>query len=399
MKKMFTVFVSLLALSGLFAAEYGRVNILDFKEFAANIGTDREDWSPAFEKAVAQAYATTRCLYVPAGDYPLQKAVEIWKEPTGAFVGGLTLMGDGRYASMIIQKNPKENAINWTGKTYKGSLNGGTIKDIGISGGAIGLNIKWHNQFTLQSCYVAGASEAGIWSEGYSNRFIDIVVRHCPKIGFRGSAHFNDVTIRDGYFSRDGIGIWMGSGARGVRISGIGFEHTVKCAIYIARSFAISISDCYFEGNALSPQKDWFLNGSIVLDHHADSIQVQNCIFRGTSVNRGHVVIGDSRNVEVSGNLIQIHRQDADALVMLADPMDGKTPAHASSIFVRNNRYIWSSKMAKTEKGAPPYCYFEVRPGMVQEAVRNGSIFESAEKTRVISGDAGQTRTGAEDFN
>ena len=142
----------------------------------------------------------------------------------------------------IIQKNPKENCISWTGKTYKDSATYGTLRDITLFGGKITLNLRWHNNFTLESCYIANASQAGIYSEGWSNRFLNMIIRHCPNNGFEGRAHFNDITIRDGYFSRCGVGIMLSGGARASH-SGIGFETLRQCRAHELRHNAVSIPE------------------------------------------------------------------------------------------------------------------------------------------------------------
>ncbi len=364
----------LLCLASVYALEgYGAVNVLDFKDDVIAIGTDKEDWQPAIQKAVAKAYATTRTLYFPAGTYNIQKALDFGREPTQMYISGLTVNGDGRFTSIIKQNNPKENCINWTGKTYKGSIQGGTINGMCILGGDIALNMKWHNTFTLTHCY-AGNARIGIYAEGWSNRYIDFIIRHCSEKGFVGCAHFNDCTLRDGYLSRCGIGICFDGGARGVRVSGIGIEQTVKCAMYIRLSLAIAISECYFEGNAMAPVKGWQENCSIWLDYGNNGISVNGCIFRGTAKNCGHIAIGSGENIAIQDNVDQIHLWGTDALIMLAHSSHPRFDTGIKDLKVENNNFCYGGRAA--QPGPIDYRYFEREAGLFDKAVQNGAVLE-----------------------
>ena len=371
------------------AGEDTRVNLLDFKNYAVGLGTAQADWQPAFQKAVEKAYATSRILYVPAGEYPIRKTVDLWgPNPKNFFLtNSLTVVGDGRSVTSIVQKNPKEDCLTWTGRTYKDGLASGTLKDIAVTGGRIALNIKWHNYFTLQSCYIANASQAGVFSEGWSNRFLDIIVRHCPNIGFQGRDHFNDITIRDGYFSRCGVGIQLGGGARGVRISGIGFEHCANTAILLMSSCAVSITDCYFEGNGMGApnvKPNWGFPSSIALDFNNSTVQIQNCIFRGCTQYAGHIRMGNNRNVEIRNNFFDIHFDEA--AVELTDSSKPGFPALSERVRVADNSLVWSSAKQREMKGAPiPVYYQEKKAGLLKDALEKGGIFEKHE---------GKTHTG-----
>ena len=385
--KMTVLAASLMATCIPAAALDTRVNLLDFRDHVAAAGTEQEDWQPAFQKAVAKAYATSRILYIPAGTYPIRKTVDLNGPKTQLYlINSLTVTGDGRSVTTIIQKNPKENCISWTGKTYKDSATSGTLRDITLFGGKITLNLKWHNNFTLESCYIANASQAGIYSEGWSNRFLNMIIRHCPNNGFEGRAHFNDITIRDGYFSRCGVGIMLSGGARGVRISGIGFEHCANAALMIYGSNAVSITGCYFEGNGMGAsnvRRNWAFPSSIALDCNNDTVLIQGCIFRGCSQNAGHVKLGSNDNVEIRNNLFDIHFDEA--AVELTDPSRAVMKHHSGRVRLKHNSLVWSSKKQQEKKGAPVEFYYqESRPGLLKSTLRHGCFFESHEgKTRI----------------
>jgi hypothetical protein len=402
MKKLLTAVLAVALAGSVFAGAKGRVNILDFKSFVKNPGTAREDWHPAFEKAVEQAYKTTRILYVPAGKYQIMDTIDLWKQPTNSFNGqAFKLVGDGRFVSTIIQKNKQKNCVDWTGKTYKGSMNAGTIENICLSGGKITLNIKWHNQFTLRSCYIAGGSQAGIHAEGWSNRFLDIIVRHCYRFGIYGYAHFNDVSIRDGYFSRCGVGIML-RGARGVRISGIGFEHCANTSIYMGGCMAISVVNCYFEGDGMGPIKTkekWGFPSSIAVDYSNKSILIEGCIFRGTSKYAGQIRLSQCKNGRFSNNLFQIHHDEAG--VMVAPASTKNAPVALQDVKIQNNNYCWGSRKGKQMKGkAVPFWYYEKAPGMIANAVKNNCVFEGyQQKSKVMSAKAVGGKHDASQFN
>ena len=385
-----------------FAAEDVRVNILDYKSLVKNPGTKQEDWQPAFQAAIKKAFDLKKPLYVPAGNYPVWKTVTIWKEKTsGAFDGtAFTLQGDGRFASTIRQMNPKLNCVDWTGKTYKGSMNCGTIEKICLVGGRTTLNIKWHNQFTMRSCYIVGGKEVGIHAEGYSSRFTDILVRHCYKIGFKGYAHFNDVTIRDGYFSRCGVGIQLRAG-RGVRISGIGFEHCASTAIYMGGCMAISVVNCYFEGDGMGPVKTkqkWGFPSSIAVDYNNKSVLIEGCIFRGTSKNAGQIRLSQCTNGRISNNLFQIHHNEAG--VMFAPTSIKNGPVNLEKVEISNNNYCWGSRKGKQMKGAKVKdWYYAKTDEIMNNVMKKGCVFEGfPEHAKVMNAQAKGGKHDASQF-
>ncbi len=399
------IFLAACGFCGLCAAADNntRIDLLDYRSLVQNAGTETEDWQPAFQKAIDHAFAGNRILYVPAGKYPIWKTITIWKErPSGAFNGtALTLVGDGRFVTTIRQMDPEQNCVDWTGKTYKGSLSAGTIEKLCLSGGKTTLNMKWHNQFTMRSCYINGAKEVGIYAEGYSNRFMDILVRHCPKIGFKGYAHFNDITIRDGYFSRCGVGILLQAG-RGVRISGIGFEHCSNTAIYMGRCMAISVVNCYFEGDGMGPvktEKQWGFPSSIAVDYSNKSVLIEGCIFRGTSRNSGQIRLSQCENGRICNNLFQIHANEAG--VMVAPTSLKSSPVDLKSVKIENNNYCWGSRKAKQMKGKPVSIWYYQRDSeSIQAAITTNCIFEGyPEHTKVITEKATGGKHDASQFN
>ena len=45
----------------------GVVNVRTFQADAVDVGKETEDWQPAFQKAIEEAYETRKPLYVPTG--------------------------------------------------------------------------------------------------------------------------------------------------------------------------------------------------------------------------------------------------------------------------------------------------------------------------------------------
>lgn len=376
-----------------------RVNVLDFRSRVVDLGKDTEDWQPAFQSAIEKAFATSRVVYVPAGRYPIYKCITIWAEPTGAFISStLSLVGDSRFVTTIQQKSPDENVIDWTGHKYEESLSAGTMEKLCLAGGKIGLNMKWHNQFTMRACYVVGASEAGIHAEGWSNRFLDILVRHCYNIGFKGRAHFNDITIRDGYFSRCGVGLWLVS-AHGVRVDGIGFEHCANTAIYTRASTAVSIVSCYFEGDGMGNKRvvpGWGFPSSIAIDDRNLSVLIQGCIFRGTARGAGHVRLAGCENGAIRNNLFQIHYDEAG--VMLANASYKDYPFRAKSVIVENNNFCWASRKRKAMGTTPvPLWYTQTQEGLLSRALSNGCRFDGHEGRTQVLTDPAKARPAGHD--
>jgi len=227
------------------------VNVLLFRDHVVRAGSDQEDWQPAFQNAIELAQRESRPVYVPAGVYKIRKAICITpvvqaKNPFGFH--SLRIVGAGRHQTCICQEVDTENVIDWTGLTYEEPCTLGELVSIGIRGGQIGLNLKWHNYFSLDSCYVHGAKKYGIYTEGWSSRFRNSIIRWCREAGVRGTAHFNNNIVRDCYFSRNGIGFFF-TGGYGNRIEGCAFEVCAKAAIFLRGTNNFTVNNCYFEGN------------------------------------------------------------------------------------------------------------------------------------------------------
>lgn len=261
------------------------VNVRAFEKHVLDQGKETEDWQPAFQGAIAEAQKTGKPLYVPVGEYKIRKAIDIPRiEKPETSVGGpipTRIVGDGPFQTIIHQMAPGENVINWTGPEYEKDVNRGSIFGVCLQGGNIALNIKWHNYFTMDSCYIHGA-QIGVYAEGWSSRFLNSTIRWCFDTGVYGGAHFNNVVIRDCYFSRDGIGIRL-AGGYGVRIDGCGLEVCANCAIFAHAIASLTINNSYFEGNGY--ESEHFKVGlgypsAVHLDYACTGVSVHDNIFR-----------------------------------------------------------------------------------------------------------------------
>ena len=267
----------------------GPINVRSFLEHVVNPGSEQEDWQPAFQRAIEVAQRGIRPILVPAGVYKIRKAIRITpvpredkRNPFGFHA--LRIVGEGRHQTSIVQQVDTENVIDWTGLEYKNPCNHGELAHIGIGGGKIGLNIKWHNYFSLDTCYIHGCKEYGIYAEGWSSRFRNSIIRWCFEAGIWAGVHFNNCVIRDCYFSRDGIGIHF-MGGYGNRIEGCGLEVCAKAAIFVRGGNSLTINNCYFEGNGYKGKhKDLFnVQGwanTIHLDYSCTHVNVHDNIFR-----------------------------------------------------------------------------------------------------------------------
>jgi hypothetical protein len=270
------------------APDLGGVSVGDFEQFALAKGTELEDWQPAFQKALEACSAKGGKLLIPCGTYKIRKAIQVPEtEVKKGFMnpGRLTIQGAGRMQSIIWQQVQEENAVDWTGPSQAERFAGGVMKDVGIMGGKICLNIRWHNQVHLDNCYIAGAQQFGIHAEGFSSRFSNLIIRSCKEAGLRGTAHFNDIVVRDSYFSRNKIGISLAGGS-GVRVVGVGFEHCADSAIAVMNASSVSIRDCYFESNGVAQSETLGRSGPtfpnvVHLDALANNVVITGCIFRG----------------------------------------------------------------------------------------------------------------------
>ncbi len=276
------------------------VNVQDFSDQAVAAGTENEDWQPAFQAAIAQARQQMKPLYVPAGEYKIRQPIEIRpvEEPRNALDhNDLFIYGDGKYLSIISQQVETENCVNWTSETYENSATFGHMKDLCLSGGDVTLNIKWHNYFHMDTCYIQDAQSYGIHAEGWSSRFVNSTIRWCRKAGIYATGHFNNNVIRDCYFSRDGIGVRCVSGWHGSRIEGCGFESCAKAAVFVRGCRSLTISNSYFEGNGYAPDNSaWKYfdfqqpTNTIHLDYACRSVSIHDNIFRANLDEEGALI-------------------------------------------------------------------------------------------------------------
>lgn len=288
------------------------VVVTDFADRVIDRGGEEEDWQPAFQAAIAEARETRQPLYVPAGEYPIRHAIRIVPEEVegSPFVrNNLRMMGAGKFRTFIRQQVPEENCIDWTGLEYEKSATHGHLSGMTLAGGAVTLNIRWHNYFTLDDCYIVGAAEEGIHAEGWSSRFRDCVVRWCRGTGFFAGGHFNNCVIRDFYFSRNVIGIQF-SGVHGSRVESCGFESCARAAIVVRRTWGLSITGSYFEGNgrrapAALPFDENATANTLHLDERCRAIRVHDCIFRKNIDEAGGLIsIADCRGGHIYDNFL-----------------------------------------------------------------------------------------------
>lgn len=280
--------VALLGLLSLAVHAAGYVELTDFSDAALDRGAETEDWQPAFQQAIAAARARLKPLHIPAGEYKIRRPIEILpaSEPRNCLDhNDMRIVGDGKYHTIISQQVEDENAIDWTGLTYEEPCTFGRLEQLTVTGGDTALNIKWHNYFTLDSCYIAGAKQYGIYAEGWSSRFVNSTIRWCYKAGIRGGTHFNNNVIRDCYFSRNAIGAHLMNGCYGSRIEGCGFELCAKAAVFLRGCNSFTINNTYFEGNGYrNKHQDLFsVEGSadtVHLDYACRQVTIHDCIFR-----------------------------------------------------------------------------------------------------------------------
>ena len=273
----------------------GAVNVRDFQDQVVDPGGELEDWQPAFQAAIAAARQSLQPLYVPAGEYPIRQTITILPvaEPRNSVRhNDLVILGDGPYHSIIAQQVETLNAIDWTGPSYEAPCTFGRLERLCVTGGRTVLNLKWHNNFTLDTCYLAGAAEFGIYAEGWSSRFLNSTIRWCRQAGIRATAHFNNCVIRDCYFSRDGIG-YHGTGGYGNRIEGTGMESCAKAAIFLRGGSSFTICNSYFEGNGYADNATFEVAGipdTIHLDYKATAVTIHDCILRSNRDPRGALI-------------------------------------------------------------------------------------------------------------
>lgn len=359
------------------------VVLTDFADQALNVGGEEEDWQPAFQAALLVALDKGQPLFVPAGTYEIRKAIEVehGNKPS-LFLNPkrIQILGAGPVHSIIKQTNEKENAINWSAKTYKESLKGGALRDIAITGGDITLNIRWHNHFYMNNCYISGAMTYGIFAEGWSSRFSDTTVRWCRVAGMRGSGHFNNIKIDGFYFNRNSRALEL-IGGNGVFISDTGFENNSATAIYIQNTSKVVISECYYEGNGHNKGPDILDAGlgypsSIHVDGVPSSLVIQNNIFRG---GEGYDRAKQINLVACEGAIIRGNLFSNCFVAINIVDESHSTQKHIGAltgIRVNDNTLETRDKVLKLRNGVTGVFLTEDVKGLIEKAIENGSVFE-----------------------
>ncbi len=359
-----------------------RVSLLDYQQHALDVGGDNEDWQPAFQAALEVARDTGKPLHVPAGTYLIRQAINVVHAgKPGLFLNPqkIQIVGDGPNHSNIIQKVPTENAINWTGPTYKESTSGGAMRDISVSGGDVTLNIKWHNHFHMDNCYIASAQTYGVHAEGWSSRFANSTIRWCRQAGLYGRSHFNNIKIEGMYFSRNGRGIHL-IGGNGVFISNSGLESNASAAIVIQHTSKPVITSCYFEGNGHDRGPDILDIGigfpsTIHLDGVANSVVIENNIFRGGQGynSASQVAIAGCEGARIRGNLFA---NSLVAVKLLAESQISQaTVGPIKGLIVTGNTIETRDKVLAL-RGAPGTFLAESEPGLIERSLAHSSVFE-----------------------
>ncbi len=355
------------------------VDVTDFEEYARNIGEEDEDWQPAFQEAIDTAQREHKAVYVPAGEYKIRTAISI--VPAGdrsdrlkqviARRQGLRICGDGPYLSIISQEVETENCVNWTGLKYKEGANNGHLSDICLRGGATTLNIKWHNYFTLDSCYIVGAHDNGIHTEGWSSRFLNSIIEYCQGACIWASDHFNNCVIRDCYFSHAGVGVRF-CGVHGSRIEGCGFEICAKAAVLLNKIKGLTINNSYFEGNGNKQLEGFPVSGSantIHFDHHCWQVNIHDCILRANLDDQGALIsVADCLGGHIYDNLLYTVTPGRCCNALKLRAGSETCPEEETAIAnlrVENNLVHNCAQLLVEEQ-----------PGLVEQAVANGSSFD-----------------------
>lgn len=362
-----------------------RVILTDYKDKAVDVGGETEDWQPAFQAALAVAVEEGRPLYVPVGKYLIRKAIDITHGGNpGQFLNSqkVLLIGAGPDHSVIQQMTETENCINWSGPTYKESIAGGAIRDIALGGGDITLNIRWHNYFNMNNCYIAGAKTFGIYAEGWSSRFNDSIVRWCQGAGFRAGAHFNDIKIDGFYFSRNSRSIEL-IGGNGIFIRDSGFENSSASAIFIQNTSKVVITECYFESNSYPDGPKHLDNGkgypnTIHVDGIPSSLVISNNIFRGGKGygNANQIGLVACESAIIRANLFS----NCFVAIKLIEKShtSQKTIGTLTGIRVYENTIETRNNVRKLREGVEGIFMAEDKEGLITAAVDNGSKFEEA---------------------
>jgi len=310
---------------------------------------------------------------VPAGNYKIRKAIEILprKRPGGGWYQDIRIFGDGMYQSIISQQVDTENCIDWTGLAYGEGCRSGQLDSMYLAGGNITLNLKWHSSFLMTSCRISGAQTYGVYTEGWSSRFLHSIFRWCGQAGFYGGAHFNNAIIRDCYVSRTKIGIEL-RGGHGSRIEGCGFEHCPKAAIFVAGMRGLTINNCYFECNGYTDSEHFPIEGpgnTIQLDRGCLQVNIHDCILRANLDDQGAAIsVADCVGGHIYDNLFYTSKPGVHKNGIMLRAQSETNPDAETSI----SKLVVEHNIARNV--AKPLV--EEQPGLVEQAIANGSSFD-----------------------
>ena len=372
----------------------GVIRVTDYAGHVAGLGTDLEDWQPAFQAAIEAASKEIRPIYVPAGEYRIRKAIEILPvtQPQNVIEHNeIRLFGDGKYHSIISQQVATENGINWTGPAYAKPCNFGHLSHLAIradaiGGESIGLNIKWHNRFAMDYVYIQGF-RYGVHAEGWSSRFVNSTIRWCGGAGIYagGIGTFNDCIIRDCYFSRDVVAFRMPNRGFGNRIEGSAFESCSKAAIYLGGGEdplgveSFTISNCYFEQNGYTNVPLLPVEGpvsTIRLDHGCSQITIHDCnFFRPWAPDRkpGENKLSDCPLISIAFcKTGHIYDNLLNGAIQLSGACESPEGAEAvvSGLIVENNRFRDVAEPLTQDK-----------PGLIERALLQNSVFSMVRRS------------------
>ncbi|MFO7947121.1 MAG: right-handed parallel beta-helix repeat-containing protein [Armatimonadota bacterium] len=365
------VTVLVFAAVGLAQTSSDVITVTDFQDEVVDPGGENEDWQPAFQAAIEKARETQQPIYVPVGEYAIRRAIEIEPvevERTPFVRNYIYMFGADRFKTKIAQKGEGENCIDWTGPDEKNPALHGHLANMTIAGGEIGLNIKYHNRFHLENCYIVGASY-GIYTEGYSSRFEDCVVRWCKKAGFFAGGHFNDNIIRDFYFSRNVVGIRF-HGVHGSRVESCAFEGNAKAAIIMSGVRNLTLNNSYFEGNGYANVEILPAEGvpnTVMLDRLCRAVSIHDNIFRKNIDDRGALLaIADLRQGHIYDNYFYNYNPGGRAVMLYGESeLDPEREAVISDLVFEHN--------AQENFDIP---FSETEPGLLEAAIENGSSFD-----------------------
>ena len=215
------------------------------------------------------------------------------------------------------------------------------------------------------------------------------------KAGFKATAHFNDIVISNGYFSRDKIGISLGGG-NGVRIIGVSLESCSDSAIVVKNTSSVSIRDCYFESNSevkeVHGKKGKTFPNVVHLDAYANNVVISGCIFRG---GRGYF---NANMIGILGGTNHTIRENrftnCNVAVKLLDKsahwnrMNGQVPKR---LRVTQNDFhsTKSVKKYRLKRKMPVSGHFfaEAVPGLIEKAKATGGEFEKPTLSNIGSKD------------